>query len=345
MEDDNKKIRFRNSGKKYVAEFISDNFVSRKLQGTFVKPIAMFRIWDESQNEVIGCVTFTEHLLIDSVWAQPNKKHFPSVYKVEALVNLLNYLPFDPVKLKEIYDECYEYRFDRDFGDDQKEDRLYKIKANDSFEATFQRIMFADTVTNRNIQDSALVILYNHWEDNPDTNVLVEILASILPVSEVNLIKNLKLLLSEHKIHAVTSPSDPQKLISVGLEPPTIRELESEVRPELKYPSMVKNIYGTNIETTTYGANSPITVNIEEIETVFEAFQKEIKEHPNLENKEEVSQTVKELQAEITKDKDPKKVKGLLGKLKGSANWLYQKILINPYVSGVIVDLLMKTTQ
>lgn len=85
---------------------------------------------------------------------------------------------------------------------------------------------------------------------------------------------------------------------------------------------MVKNIYGTNIENTTYGANSPITVNIEEIETVFKSFQKEIEGHPDLkpEAKKEVSQVVKELKTEITKTKDQKKVKGLLEKLKGSAN-------------------------
>lgn len=342
MEYQEKRIRFRNCRRKYIAEFIGDNFVSQKHQGTFIKPTAMFRIWDEHQKEVLGCVTFTEHLLIDSVWAQPHKKHFPTNYRAEALINLLHYLPFDPEKIRKLYHECYEYRFDRDFGDNKTEDTLYRIKANDSFEATFQRVMFGDAVTNRGIQEAALEIMFNHWEDNPDTNVLLEVLTNILPVREVDLIKNLKLLLSENKIRAVTSPSDPQKLISVGIEPPTVRELEGEVKQELKYPSFVKNIYGSNIETTTYGANSPVIINIEEIETVFEAIQKEIKEHPNLKDKEEIFQTVSELHTEITKSKDPKKVKGLLEKLKGSANKIYQKILSNPYVSGVIVELLMK---
>src|SRR3989344_126092 len=346
MENEGKKIRFRNGGKKYLAEFISDQFVSQDHQGTFIKPLAMFRIWDEQQNEVVGCVTFTEHLLIDSVWAQPHKKHFPSSYRVEALVNLLHYLPFDPVRLKEIYHDCYEYRFDRNFGDDQARDRLYKIKANDSFEATFQKIMFGDTVTNQSIQNAALEVMFNHWEDNPDTNVLVEVLASVLPVREIDLIKNLKLLLSEDKIHAITSPGDPQKLISVGLEPPTIRELEGEVKSDVKYPSVVKNIYGPNIETTTHGANSPVSISMGKIETVFENLQKEIGESPELkdEEKQRVSQTVKELKAEIAQDKDPKKVGRLVEKLKGSANWVWQKILANPYVSGVIVEILMKAT-
>ena len=127
-------------------------------------------------------------------------------------------------------------------------------------------------------------------------------------MAETNLIKNLKLLLNEGKIHAVTQVSDPQKLVSVGLEPLTIRELEGDVKPRVKYQSMVKNIYGPNIETTTYGANSPVMINIEEIETVFENIQKEIKENPDVkeEEKKEVSRVVRELEVEITQDKDPR---------------------------------------
>lgn len=340
MENNTKKIRFRNNGKKYIAEFIGDNFVSEKSPNGLIRGVVMFRILDEHQKKVLGCVSFTVSLLVGLT-----RTGFPEKYKVEALVNLLHYLPFDPAKFENIYPSCYEYRFDSGLDEDTEEDGIYRIKAEGDFEAIFQRLIFGDTLTNRKIQDAALEVMFNDWEDHADTNVLIETLIAILPVAEANLIKNLKLLLSENKIHAETSPGDPQKLISVGLEPPTIRELEGETKPEVKYPSMVKNIYGTNIENTTYGANSPITVNIEEIETVFEGFQKEIKEHPDLKNKEEVSQTVKELESEITKTKDPKKVKGLLEKLKGSANWLYQKILTNPYVSGVIVELLMKAAQ
>jgi len=278
------------------------------------------------------------------VWAEPDKKHFPSNFRMEALVNLLHYLPIDFEKLKTIYTDCYEYRFDRDFGDDQIGEVLYSIKANDSFEATFQRLMFGETINNRSIQDSALEVMFNHWEDNPLTNVPVDMLVSILPFREVDLVKNLKLLLDEHKIHAAISHLDTTKLVSVGLEPSTIRELDGEAKPEVKYPSVGKIVYGPNIETTSYGANSPITVNVDMISSVFSAIQKEIEENRDLENKEEVSQTVKDLEKEITKSKNPKKVAVLVQKLKHSADWVYQKILANPYVSAIIVELLMKAT-
>lgn len=340
MEDNGKTIRFRNGGKKYIAEFLGDNFVSQKLQGTFVKPMAMFRIWDEHQKDVIGCITFTEHLLIDSVWAQPHAKHFPSNYRVDALVNLLHYLPFDPTGLKEIYNDCFEYRFDREFIDNQTDNRLCRIKASDSFEATFQRQMFGDATSNLKIQDAALEIMFNHWEDHPSTNILVDVLTSILPVAEIYVLKNLILLRDEGKIHASADPSNPQTLISVGLEPQTIRELDDGFKQEVKYPSVIKHIYGPNIENTTSGANSPIVIN--RIETIFGEIQKEIEARSDMENKEEVSQAVEALEAEITDGKDPKKVAGLITKITGSANWVYQKILTDPYVSGIILELLSK---
>jgi len=273
MEEDEKIIRFRNGGKKYIAVFIGENFLSAKSPNGFIKGVAMFRIFDEHQKKVLGCVSFTVSLLVGLT-----RTGFPTRYKVEALVNLLHYLPFDPAKCGGIYSNCYEYRFDSGLKEDIGEDGMYRIKADGDFESIFQRLIFGDTITNRKIQDAALEVMFNNWEEYPDTNVLIETLVAILPVAETNLIKNLKLLLNEGKIHAVTQVSDPQKLVSVGLEPLTIRELEGDVKPRVKYQSMVKNIYGPNIETTTYGANSPVMINIEEIETVFENIQKEIKE-------------------------------------------------------------------
>ncbi|OGK30320.1 hypothetical protein A3D08_03585 [Candidatus Roizmanbacteria bacterium RIFCSPHIGHO2_02_FULL_43_11] len=108
---------------------------------------------------------------------------------------------------------------------------------------------------------------------------------------------------------------------------------------------MVKHIYGTNIENTTYGANSPITVKIEEIKTIFQTLQQEIKEDRQLEGKEELSETVNQLENELINSKNPKKVGVLLGKIKASTQWVYQKIISNPIISNIIAELLMKGAQ
>jgi hypothetical protein len=339
----NKKIRFRNNNnKKYIAEFIDYTFIPQEKNG-FIKPIVMLRIWDEQKKEC-ACVTFTEHLLIDSVWTQPDKKPFPTKYKIEALVNLLHYLPFNFEEIKKYHPKCFEYQFDRDFSE-RKSGRLYTISAADSFEETFQRIIFGDNLTNKKIQDATAEIMFNYWEDNPDTNISVELLLSILPLTKVNLIKNLKILLEEDKIRAVVSPSNPQELISVGLKPSLIRELDGEVKPSPKYQKTIKHIYGPNIESTTYGPNSPINIDVEKIETVFKGFQKEIDKHPTQQNKNKISKTVEKLEIEVTKNKNPERVKKLLNHLKNSANWLYKKILLNPYVSGIIVEILMRKAK
>lgn len=338
MEDDSKKIRFRNGGKKYVAEFIGDNFMSEKSPNGLIIGVAIFRIWDEHQKKVFGCVSFTVSLLVGLA-----RTGFPTQYKVEALVNLLHYLPFDQAKCESIYPSCYEYRFDSGLDEDTKEDGLYRIKADDSFESIFQRLIFGTTLTNRSIQDAALEVMFNDWEDHPDTNVLVETLANILPVAEVNLIKNLKLLLNEGKIHAVTSPGDPQKLISVGLEPTTIRGLEGEVETAIQYPQMVKNIYGTNIENlTTHGNNSPINISVGDINTAFGDIIKQIEEK-EFEGKKEVLESVNELQVELGGNKDPKKVKGLIDKIKGKAVWVYNLIFKNPVLTAYLTQLLLGT--
>lgn len=337
MENEGRKIRFRNNGKKYVAEFIGDKFISEKPPNNLIQGLAMFRILDEHQKKVLGCVSFTVSLLVGLT-----RTGFPKHYKIEALVNLFHYLPFDPTKCNAIYSSCYEYRFDSGLDEDIEEDGLYRIKANGDFESIFQRLIFGDAISNRDIQEAAMEVMFNDWEDHPDTNVLVDTLANILPVTETNLIKNLKLLLNEGKIHAVISPGDPKKLISVGLEPPTIRELEGEVKTGVKYPSVVKNIYGPNIEKlTTYGDNSPINITVSDINTAFGNILKEIEEKES-EDKTEILGLVKELQDELGDNKDPKRVKGIMEKIKNKTIWVYNLILKNPVITTFLTQLLLK---
>lgn len=99
--DEFKKIKFRNGGKVYVAYAVDLTGKSMLGNGNFLTPIALFRIYDEQDKEFLGGIVFQESMLLDFMWGEPKKEHFPSKkYLEEALVNLLHYLPLTPDALK-----------------------------------------------------------------------------------------------------------------------------------------------------------------------------------------------------------------------------------------------------
>ena len=339
MDKTGKIIRFRNNGTKYITEYLGDNFVSDKSPNGLIKGVAMFRVWNEGDVNSLGCVSFTISLLVGLT-----RTGFPSKYKENVLVNLLNYLPFNLEKCIEIYPNCYEYRFDSGLDEDVEETSLYRIKAEGTFESIFQRLIFGETVTNKKIQEAIKEILFNNWELGTNSNVLFETILEVLPIPKENLLKNIRLLIDDDEIRALLSPADNETIISMGLKPKSIHLLEGDKKQEVEYKSMNKYIYGTNIEATTHGANSPVTIRVDEIETVFKNIQNEIKENSSLsdDEKRNTSLVVENLQTEITEAKNPKKVAELVKKLKNTASWVWQKILVNPYVSGAIIELLSK---
>jgi len=341
MDKIGKTIRFRNNGNKYITEYLGDNFISDKSPNGLIRGEAMFRVWDDQDSEEFGCISFTISLLVGLT-----RTGFPSKYKPEALVNLLHYIPFDFEKCMKIYPNCFEYRLDGGLDEDVEGASLYRIKAEGTFESIFQRLIFGKNVSNPKIQDAIKEILYNNWELGTNSNVLFETILEVLPISKVNLQKNIRLLIEDGEIRAILSPADNETIISIGLKPKAIHLLEGDKKREVKYTSVKKIIYGTNIETITHGANSPVTIRIDEIETVFKNIQNEIIENSSLsdDEKRNTSQVVENLQTEITKAKSPKKVAELVKKLKNTADWVWQKILVNPYVSGVIIELLSKAT-
>ncbi len=264
-----------------------------------------------------------------------------------AFANLLPHLPLDMKNVKKIYDESSAYAF-VEFSnkpDGFSEDGItYFIELKGNFFKTAQGIVFKDGMNRKAVRREILQVLSNEFEEN-GTALRIEVLQSSIPVTTKELVFNLRLLKEDEKVEIISSPGDPEKIVSVKIKSDGFKELEGEGQTPLQLPQMVKNYYAPHIETKTYGANSPITVNIDEIKTVFATLQKEIKENPELKNKEEVSQTVEELETEVTKTKNPSKVKELLEKLKGSASWVYQKVITNPIVSGIIVEILMKMAK
>lgn len=319
----------------------------------FDKVLRRLILHDADSQEDIGCIVFYLGGLAAYSWESKEETDFGKEAKREmALANLLPHIPLGLDHLKEVYSRgkyCLLCSFNKDEDGYKKDDLTeYIVQLKDGFLKTAQRIVFPNGLKKKDIEQEILQILLNSLEENPGTYMLFEDLQASIPLTTKALILHLNLLQEDEKVDLNIAPhSDPPKIVSIKIKSKGIKALEGETETAIQSPQVVKNIYGTNIETTTHGANSPVTINVGKIETVFENIQKEIKENTDLkaEEKKEVSEAVKELEVEITQDKNPKKVAGLVEKLKGSANWVWQKILANPYVSGIIVEILMKATQ
>lgn len=299
-----------------------------------------------SGTDIYSCIVFYLGLLPSFSWKSDEETLYG--FKETLEFSFANLLPHLPLSINDLNKEfgrsrkCLAVEFGNEPDGFNKNKFAYSIQVKDGFFKTGQRIVFKNGVSRKQARREILQILLNAFDENPVTFMRIENLQSSIPLTTKEMLSNLYLLKEEDKVDFVTSPSDPQQIISVKIKAGGIRELEAVDEDTVKSPQMVKNVFGTNIENTTYGTNSPITVNIDEIETVFEALQREIKENPDIKNKKETLISVIELKDELTKGKNPTKVRQSLEKIQSSANWVYKKIISNPIVSGIIADLLMK---
>lgn len=130
--------------------------------------------------------------------------------------------------------------------------------------------------------------------------------------------------------------------MSVKIKSKGIKELEGEPETAIQSPQVVKQVFGTNIEhLTTHGDNSPINISVGDIDTAFGSITKQIEEK-DFDGKKEVLELMKELQGELTEKKDPKKVSGIVDKIKEKAAWVYNLVMTNPVVTAYLAQLLLK---
>jgi len=320
------------------------------ISGGFGHVLRRLFIEDINGSNLIGCIVFYLDFPSSFSWEANENSLYGSNERLEySLANLLPHLDIGIKHINEAFkrsgQQCIICNLNGNISGFNEDKINYSIQLKDNFFKTAQELVFKGGVTRKKAKREILTILLNGLEENPNTYILIDNLKSSIPLTTKELFFQLHILKEEDMIDFVASPSDPQKIISVKIKAKGVKELEAESDTGLQYPQMVKQVFGTNIENTTYGPNSPITVSIEQIKTVFDALQKEIQEHPQISNKVELSEIVKELETEITKKENPNKVKELLEKVKVSADWVYTRLINNPIISGIIVDLLIKTTH
>lgn len=330
-------MRFKNKNQTYKLTLKRKNFDT---QGTFRKGLAMFAVLDEHEEEIVGCISFGVSLL-SAVTSDARNKNLLASEKSELLfVSLLPHLELNTEQLFKRYQNgswCIAYLFDsqKETGFSE-EDQIYYIKLQNGLYKTLQNIIFGGEITNDKIQKKILEILYNHWEEDSITNILLEDLQIMIPVEFNALYRNLKALEEENKIEILSSPSDNTKIISVKIKAEGRKEVEG--RKDTSSSAIIEYIMGNKIQASTTGDQSPIIIG-QNINLAFGDIITEI-ENENKENKEEAIKLVKDLRGEITGDKDPEKIKSLLTQLKEKASGVNEKILSHPLLSQFFATLL-----
>lgn len=308
-------MEFSNNGKIYTAETIAKNFVSDGLR----LPLIMLRIIN-SDNEVIGCVKFTQYLLLHTVWENAGKSEFDEEQKIIYCISLLNGLPFYPDKLRELYEKygcsCFEYFINSDREGLSVDERTYYIKVTDSFKKTGQKILFGIEITEKKVRKAIMISLNNHWKNDQDTFVLIKHLQALIPVDDAMLIRNLKHLEEDEKVQLLHEPADNTKIISAKIALKGRKEIDEEIEssglPDVKYFHL-----GDNINASSSGSSSPIIVKSQDVAVTYSILDKlktEIDEKYKGEDRETVLQEV----AEVKKlAPDPKNKSAINAKLGG----------------------------
>lgn len=313
----------------------------------FDKLLRRLLIKDAETSKLVGCVVFYVGLLASYSWNSDEATEYGKEENEEfAFANLLPHLSFNFEHLKDTFDRgstCLIFTFDKDRDVTNGDKINYTIQLKDSFFKTAQNIVFPEGINKKDIETEILQILLNSLEENPNTYMLFEELQASIPLTKRSLVFHLNLLKEDDKVDFISSPnSDPPKIISVKIKSKGIKVLDGAEDTALQSPHIVKNI-GVNIENiTTQGDNSPINITVGDINTAFANITKQIEES-KFDNKKEVLVLMKELQQELSGNKNPQKVKGIMARIKGKAAWVYNLIFKNPVLTAYLTQLLLKT--
>ena len=342
MEDEFKSLKFRHQGKTYTAKAV-DIHGPQMVSGNFMSDIALFRIFDENEKEMLGGIVFRKSSFLKYLDADPKRNQFPqNEYLEEALINLLHYLPFYPEKLKPLYAEqgtCFIYQFVRDKDDGLENEKNYNIKTEGSFESTFFRLMFGEEATTETIQFALLEPLYLHWKDDSLTGTRIEQIVSIVPLKRNAINANLELLEDDGFVEIIRDTSG--NFISVKLKPRGVKKVEGSLQADVQSTPVTNYHYGNKINVKT-GDYSPVIINADIIDSFFGNIERDL-EKKNPENKVELTEAINSLKQEFKKDnKDQGKIQKALNVLKNGGVWIYDKVLNNQLVGSLLAQLALQ---
>lgn len=332
------KIRIKDKTHTYTIEPAEGN--PRHGDGD-ISSIFMYSVVDE--NDKGGCITFTW-----SGTARVSAKDFSFRSNPEeelAYLALIPYLPFLPEKIKDMYENhqyrCFKYMFNTHFEGLSDEDQEYGIQIENGMKRTILRHMFGGQPTDDQIRRHILVMLHNHWLDDPHTHISLALLNVFIPVEETALLRNAMFLRDDQLLTAIGTDQAP--ILSAKITNAGIKHIEDQSEFSIKVPSefVYQKIMGNQIQASTTGANSPIIIDSNNINVAFNEVKTDI-EKKTFDHKQEVLALLGQLEKELVGEKKPEAVSGILAKIKEKADWVNEKIISHPFLSALFVQLLSK---
>lgn len=341
------RVRFRKDGKSFVAEYLERDYaISQQMR----VPLGMYLIYDTSGKTNIGCVSFSMDMLSGFSWGQRKENHPINKTPQFCLPNLLPHLPLNIEEMKDWFSNhswhcivfCFDSKQKEGKSEKEGEEYLYYIKPEDSLFETARRIMYGDSEKNEDIQATILEILYNYWEDYPDTKMLYDQLLLTIPVEEVVLKRNLNALIEDKRVDPLLQNNEAKPIVSIKITSEGRKIVEGRANLGQGLQNNVTTYdFGHKINVRT-GDYSPVTINADMVDVVFNGYKYEI-EQKNLKNKEVLTEAVTILQEELKKkDKDSGKVKKALQTIAGGAGWLYEKITNNQLIGTVLAQIALQ---
>jgi len=295
---------------------------------------------DDFENPV-GCVVFFLDLITKQWWRPEGEQPFGSDELLHySLANLLPYLELDSGSLLNMFDHgsmCLEVTFcPEQSGFTTVEKTEFKIQTHDGFYSTARSIVFPNGYNEKEARKKVLKILGNYRTDFPTTNMSFEKLQASIPITKKELLGSVMWLKEDEAVEILTSPSDPDTIISLKIRSKGMAELDGSLNRPVEYPHMVKNVFGPNFESTTHGSNSPI-INQLDNRSTFDAVRQRL-ESENTPNKEEIGQVVTELEKEISNPTSLDKINESTSRLRKIAGWAFQMVsgLVQQVVAQII---------
>ncbi|MCL4353438.1 MAG: hypothetical protein M1484_04065 [Patescibacteria group bacterium] len=224
----------------------------------------------------------------------------------------------------------------------QKQEGVIYFQAAMTMEATAREVIFASSMpTNTQIRREIIKVCYAKWQESPHSYVTKGRLQKAIPVTDVEIERNLKYLkeggfieanlssigyvaviITKHGIDVYENPTTFNSLFSLQIEQQTI------------------NVGGDILATTINGSNNTTIVK-SQVSDAFNAVKKEIRKM-DIENNEEAVQLVSQLETEIQKSTpEQNKVRDLWDKIKKIPGDINSKLLSHPIIAQIIATQLL----
>ncbi len=294
---------------------------------------------EESSNKKFS-ITIRATNLVTSMWG------FQGRGEIAEMLNLsLQCLPSFLSTYNKNPKKSLVFTFHRD-DNVQKIKGVNYIKADNTLIETARKQKFTKNIpTNNEIRREIIMVCYSHWQTDPHGFVDKGKLLKLIPVTEVELERNIRYLEQGGFIDANATSAGYSVLRITNHGVDTFENLDEFNKVfELKVEQRTLNVGGDYIAPMIVGSGNKVLIK-SQIDNSIKDIEIEIK-NSDIKNKPKVVKQLKDFGKELKK-KNPNssKVKKLLNELTKAGNWINKKILSHPIIAQIIAEILLKSSK